>query len=83
MCCNNSCRSRCGSSCWNSCSAQNGWTLARTGSSCYLSVPQFLFPSSAGSEEDSAQRGGHRFVVSGTIDHFRLLDGCGCGCSCQ
>ena len=37
---------------------------------------------SAQAEEDSSARASHRFVVTGTIDQFRLLSGCNCGCNC-
>ncbi|OUN06508.1 hypothetical protein B5G43_08850 [Flavonifractor sp. An92] len=76
-CCNNQSRSRCGCSCWGGC--QNTWNQARTGSSCYVSVPQFLCAAAQAEEESSAQAS-HRFVVTGTIDQFRLLSGCNCGC---
>lgn len=80
MCCNNQSRSCCGRSCWGGC--QNSWNLAQTGTSCYVSVPSFLC-AAAQAEENSSAQAGHRFVVTGTIDQFRLLSGCNCGCGCN
>lgn len=79
MCCNNQSRSCCRRSCWGSC--QNTWDLERTGSSCYVSVPSFLCAAAQAEEESSAQAASHRFVVTGTIDQFRLLNNCGCSCN--
>lgn len=75
MCCNHQSHSCCCRSCWGSC--QNTWNLKQTGSSCYVSVPSFLC-AAAQAEEDSSAQTARRFVISGTIDQFRLLPGCGC-----